>query len=103
MMNLNSKLLGGAAVALLTGLFAVPAQAQTVLYSGGATLPEKVYRDIFNCYGDTSGGELEKKLTGGATGCNGAAPYRGSIASLYVGVGSGNGLKAFQTHTASEF
>jgi ABC-type phosphate transport system substrate-binding protein len=103
-MNLNSKLLGGAAIALLAATFAAPAQAQTtVLYSGGATFPEKLYRDIFNCYGDTSGGETTAFLAGGATGCNGATPYRSDVAPLYVGVGSGNALKAWQTHDASQF
>src|ERR1700748_2110730 len=58
-MNLNSKLLGGAAVALLAAAFAAPAQAQTTpVYSGGGTLAEKVYRDIFNCYGNQSGADL---------------------------------------------
>jgi len=104
MTNLNSKLLGGAAVALLAGMFAAPAQAQTVpLHSGGATLAEKVYRDIFNCYGNQSGGDTTIGLAGAATGCNGVTPYRSNVEPLYVGVGSGNGKKAFVNHDASKF
>src|ERR1700754_4349228 len=104
MTNLNSKLLGGAAVALLAGMLAAPAQAQTVpLYAGGATLPEKVYRDIFNCYGDNSGGGLQAGLSGTAATCNGNPAYRSNVAALYVGVGSGNALRAFQTHDAVQF
>ena len=58
MLKLNSKLLGGAGAALMVAAFAAPAQAQTTpLYSDSGTLAEKVYRDIFNCYGNQSGGE----------------------------------------------
>jgi ABC-type phosphate transport system substrate-binding protein len=102
MLNLNAKLLGGAAVALLATTFA--AQAQTVpLYSGGGTLAEKVYRDIFNCYGNTSGGDTTVGLAGAATGCNAATAYRSNVEPLYVGVGSGNGKKGFVNHDASHF
>jgi phosphate transport system substrate-binding protein len=104
MTNLNSKLLGGAAVALLAAAFAAPAQAQTVpLHSGGGTLAEKVYRDIFNCYGNHSGGDLTLGLAGPATGCNAVTPYRSNVEPIYVGVGSGNGKKAFVNHDASKF
>jgi len=103
-MKLTSKLLGGAGAALLVASFAAPAQAQTVpLYSGGGTLAEKVYRDIFNCYGNQSGGDTTTGLTGPQTGCNGVPAYRSNVEPLYVGVGSGNGKKAFVNHDASQY
>ena len=103
-MNLNSKLLGGAAVALLAAAFAAPAQAQTTpVYSGGGTLAEKVYRDIFNCYGNQSGADLGTGLVGPQAACNGVAPYRSNVEALYVGVGSGNGKKALVNHDASQY
>jgi ABC-type phosphate transport system substrate-binding protein len=103
-MTLNSKLLGGAAVALLAAAFAAPAQAQTVpLYSGGGTLAEKVYRDIFNCYGNQSGGDTTVNLAGQAANCNGATPYRSTVEPLYVGVGSGNGKLGFVNGDSSHF
>jgi ABC-type phosphate transport system substrate-binding protein len=103
-MTLNSKLLGGAGAALLVAAFAAPAQAQTVpLYSGGGTLAEKVYRDIFNCYGNQSGGDLTIGLVGPQAGCSGLAPYRSNVEALYVGVGSGNGKKGFVNHDAAQY
>jgi len=62
----NSKLLGSATVALLALAYAMPAQAATPLYSGGGTLAEKVYRDIFNCYGNHAGGDTTVGLAGAA-------------------------------------
>jgi ABC-type phosphate transport system substrate-binding protein len=103
MLNLSSKLLGGVAVAIVASAVSAPAQAQTVLYSGGGTLAEKVYRDIFNCYGGTDGGAFSAKLVGAPTGCNAATPYRPGVLQSYVGVGSGNGKAAFRTHDASHF
>lgn len=103
MSNLTSKLLGGVAVAIVASAICAPAQAQTVLYSGGGTLAEKVYRDIFNCYGGTDGGAFSTGLVGAPAGCNAASPYRGSVLQSYVGVGSGNGKAAFRTHDASHF
>jgi len=104
MLKLNSKLLGGAGAALMVAAFAAPAQAQTTpLYSGGGTLAEKVYRDIFNCYGNQSGGDTTVGLTGPQTGCNGVTPYRANVEPLYVGVGSGNGKKALINHDAAQY
>ena len=101
MLNLNSKLLAGAAVALFAA--AAPAHAQiTPLYAGGATFPEKVYRDIFNCFGNQAGGDLTVGLSGPLGGCNGVTPYNSNIEVLYLGVGSGNGLSAWRTHDASK-
>ncbi len=102
MLNLNSKLLGGAAVALLAVTFTAPAQAASPLYSGGSTLAEKVYRDVFNCYGNQSGGDLTFGLPTAAQGCNGIT-YNANVEALYVGVGSGNGKKALINHDATQF
>ena len=106
----TSKLLGGASIALLAAAWAAPVQAAptTALYAGGATLPEKVYRDIMNCYGDHSspGNDTAVGLAPVAI-CSGApgtfTPYRPSIQPLYVGVGSGNGVKGFTAHNAQEY
>jgi ABC-type phosphate transport system substrate-binding protein len=98
MTKLNSKLLGGATVAFLAMAVAAPAQAQvTKLYSGGGTLAEKIYRDVFNCYGDQAGGEFTAGLGTGPSGCNGVPAYNANRTIFYVGVGSGNGLTAFTT------
>src|SRR5262249_42753062 len=90
MTKLNSKLLGGAGFALMALAVAAPAKAQPVpLHSGGGPLAEKVYRDIFNCYGDSgaadTGGltELEESLQGQATGCNGIAAKNPDVQILY--------------------
>jgi ABC-type phosphate transport system substrate-binding protein len=104
MRNINSKFLGGAAFALLAAGFAGSAQAQIVpLFAGGATFPEKAYRDIMNCYGNHSGTDTETGLTAPPATCNGATPYRSNVQVLYVGVGSGNGKKALNTHNAGAF
>ena len=101
---LKSKSLGGTAAAFaLAAVFSAagtaPAHAQvTGLYGGGGTFAEKVYRDIMNCYGNTSGGETTANLAAPPATCNAAAPYRSTIELLYVGVGSGNGLDAFVNH-----
>src|SRR5689334_3209708 len=101
-MKITSKLLGGAGAALLVAAITAPAQAQTVpLYSGGGTLAEKVYRDIFNCYGNQSGGDTTVGLVAPQNACNGVTPYRSNVEPLYVGVGSGNGKKALINHDAS--
>ena len=95
--HVKLQLLGCAATAaLIASAFAVPAQAAPAraIYSGGATFPEKAYRDIMNCYGDSSGTELETGLT--ATFCNGLAGYNPNVQALYTGVGSGNGLSAWR-------
>jgi phosphate transport system substrate-binding protein len=105
MPNLNSKLLGGAAVALLAAMFSAPAQAApaSALYTGGGTLAEKVYRDVMNCYGATSSGDTTVGLAGFATGCNAVTSYNSAVELLYVGVGSGNGKKSLIHHDSSLF
>ena len=103
-MKLNSKLLGGVGFALMAFAVSAPAQAQTVpLYGGGSTLSEKINRDIFNCYGNHSGGDTTVGLVGPQTNCNAVAPYRSNVEPLYAGVGSGNGKKAFINHDASQY
>src|SRR5215475_7549478 len=92
----RSKLLGSAAAvvafAAASTAGTTPAHAQlTNLYAGGATFPEKVYRDIMNCYGDHAGTDTETGLTAPPATCNGATPYNNSVQLLYGGSGSGRG------------
>jgi hypothetical protein len=106
MIKLKSIALGTAATAMLMSSLAVPAQA-TTLYSGGGTLAEKVYRDVFNCYGNHGGGagtgDTTANLVGKPTGCNTATAYNSNVLMLYVGVGSGNGKAGFDNHNAAKF
>ena len=71
----------------------------TPLYGGGSILAERVYRDIFNCYGSHAGGDTLVGLTGNAAQCNTVAPYNPANEPLYVG--SGNGKAAFVNHDPS--
>jgi ABC-type phosphate transport system substrate-binding protein len=90
----NSLILGAAAVALAAG----PAgAATTVLYGGGGTLAEKVYRDLFNSYGNTASSQLCRP----APATCATTHYNSNVALLYVGVGSGNGLKAIDNNDSS--
>jgi ABC-type phosphate transport system substrate-binding protein len=69
----------------------------TPLFGGGSTLVEKVYRDLFNNYGSTASGDL-------CTGLTSVCPtshYNSGVEILYVGVGSGNGLKALDANDPS--
>src|SRR6266702_6236058 len=93
----NSIILGAAAVALAAGSAGA---ATTPLYSGGGTLAEKVYRDLFNTYGNTASGDL---CVGRPTASCPATAYNANVEILYVGVGSGNGLKALDNNDASLF
>src|SRR5262245_22236194 len=98
MIKLKANLLGGVATAVAFACTTVtPAEAvpATPLYAGGATFPEKVYRDIMNCYGDSDGRLLEAKFSTAQQACDGTKGYRESIVLFYVGVGSGNGTTAF--------
>ncbi len=109
MPSLSPKFAGGmaAAVALATA-FAGAQAATTPLYSGGGTLAEKVYRDIFNQYGSNASGDLcsLSSTTGGgtlpSTYCS-SSPYNSSVEALYVGVGSGNGKKALDTYNPANY
>ncbi len=60
------------------------------LYVGGATLSERVYRNIFNAFGSTATGDL----CVGVTGCS-STPFNPNVEVLYAGVGSTNGIKAY--------
>jgi len=102
-MTLKSNLLKGACLALVAAANIAPAQAVTPLYSGGGTLAEKVYRDMFNCYGFQAGGDTTINLSGAPAACNGVKVYRPDVQPLYVGVGSGNGKLGLVTHDASQF
>jgi ABC-type phosphate transport system substrate-binding protein len=97
-MQSTAKLLGGmtAAAALSVG-FAAQA-ATSPLYAGGSTLAEKVYRDIYNAYGSDASGDL-------AVGVNTppSSPYNKNVELFYLGVGSGNGKKAYDAHDPSQY
>jgi phosphate transport system substrate-binding protein len=97
-MKLTSTLVGSVAAAVALAASSTPALATTTgLFGGGSTLVEKVYRDLFNNYGSTSSGDLCAGLT---TVCP-TTHYRSGVELLYVGVGSGNGVKAVDAHDPS--
>jgi len=86
------------AAAVALGAVSTPAHAAvTGLYGGGSTLAEKVYRDLFNAYGSTSNGELCAFMT---TVCP-TTHYNTGVEILYVGVGSGNAVKAMDAYDPS--
>jgi phosphate transport system substrate-binding protein len=97
----TSALMGGmaAAVALTAMAGGANATSTTGLFGGGSTLVEKVYRDTFNAYGNTDSSELCANLT---TTCP-TTHYNSGVEILYVGVGSGNGLKALETNSGAAF
>ena len=96
----TSVIMGGMAAAVALTAVAGSAHATTTpLYGGGSTLVEKVYRDTFNAYGNTASGDLCFGLT---TVCP-TTHYNSGVEILYVGVGSGNGLKALDTNSAANF
>jgi ABC-type phosphate transport system substrate-binding protein len=70
--------------------------APTPLYSGGATSIEKVFRDLFNAYGNTASGDL----CFGRSICP-TSQYNPSVEILFLGVGSGNGQKAIDANDSS--
>jgi phosphate transport system substrate-binding protein len=93
----TSAIMGGMAAAVALATAATAGAATTPLYGGGSTLVEKVYRDLFDAYGNTAAGDL---CAGLSTTCP-TTHYNSSVELLYVGVGSGNGLKALDAHDAS--
>lgn len=93
----TSILMGGMAAAIALTAAAGAGAATTPLYGGGSTLVEKVYRDTFNAYGSTAAGDLCFGLT---TTCPNTH-YNSAVEILYVGVGSGNGLKALKGNDPS--
>src|SRR6185369_11263763 len=86
------------ALALATAFTGVAQATPTGVYSGGGTAAEIIYRDIFNCYGATSGGDL-----GAVPGACSTPAVNTGAEVLYLGVGSGNGLTAFVDHDSSKF
>src|SRR5215469_6028934 len=95
----TSIIMGGIAATVALTAAGVAGAATTVLYGGGSTLAEKVYRDVFNAYGDTASGELCRP----APATCASTHYNSNAALLYVGVGSGNGLKAVDNNDSSLF
>ena len=92
----TSIIMGGMAAAVaLTAAAGSASAATTVLYGGGSTLVEKVYRDLFNKYGNTAASELCTGLVTATKPCP-TSNYNSGVAILYVGVGSGNGLKGLE-------
>jgi phosphate transport system substrate-binding protein len=95
-MKPTSAFAGSIATAVALAAAFSPAHAATLtgLYGGGSTLAEKIYRDLFDAYGATASGDL---CAGLATTCP-TTHYNTAVELLYVGVGSGNGLKALDAH-----
>ena len=85
-----------AVVACLTGIAEANAQA---IYSGGASLPSKVYRQLADCWG------VPANTTASAVPAGCASPsgdVSGKAAMiLYQSVGSGNGKRAFRNNDGS--
>jgi ABC-type phosphate transport system substrate-binding protein len=94
----TSIIMGGMAAAVALTAAGVAGAATTPLYSGGGTLAEKVYRDLFNTYGNTASGDL---CVGRPTANCPVSAYNANVEILYVGVGSGNGLKAIDNNDPS--
>lgn len=115
-----------ASVALATFGVAEQANAQTFINGGGATLPSKVYRQLFDCFGfpvdgntvvipgvTNSGngvvdvGQADNGRKINALAISGACPSAtGNLSGfltqfLYAPVGSGGGKRAFRTFNSS--
>ncbi len=94
----TSILMGGMAAAVALATAGAAGAAPTPLYAGGGTLAEKAYRDLFNAYGSSASGDL----CAGRPVCPLASQeVNPNVEGLYVGVGSGNGLKAFDAYDPS--
>jgi ABC-type phosphate transport system substrate-binding protein len=100
MTNIMLKSAGGTAAVFALATAFTGAGAVTPLYSGGGTLAEKVYRDIFNQYGSNASGDTCVGLP--STFCS-ASPYNPNVEALYVGVGSGNGKSALTSYNAANY
>ena len=106
--SFKQRALAGISVAVIVAGAYSPALAVAPtgwIYAGGATFPEKAYRDIMNCYGNHSGTNTELGLTSHicSTGDTGfTAPYKPGVQVLYAGVGSGNGKAAWINHDAAQ-
>lgn len=107
-LSLKTKALGGAAalalIALATPAFAVSAPT-TQIIAGGATFPEKAYRNLFNCYGNQGStanpGDFTANLA--PQTCNLVTAYNAAVAVFYAGVGSGNGKAGFVNHNNGDY
>jgi len=103
MTKFTTKLAGGMAATVALATAFTGAQATTTgLFGGGSTAAEKVYRDVFNQYGNQAGGDLCVGLTAIAGGCP-ATVYRSNVEPFYVGVGSGNGKAALDSYDPSKY
>jgi ABC-type phosphate transport system substrate-binding protein len=81
---------------ILAGLCAESCAAAIVgIYGAGSTTGEMLHRELMNCYGNTSGGQLAVGLVTPSATCFGATPYRSGVELLYVGVGSAFGKLGF--------
>jgi len=98
MNNRTSIIMGGMAAAIALTATTAGATSLTPLYGGGSTLAEKVYRDVFDAYGSTASGDLCSGLT---TVCP-TTHYNAAVEALYVGVGSGNAVKALDLGDPSQ-
>jgi len=101
MINRTSIIMGGMAAAIALTAASGASAATTPVYAGGSTLVEKVYRDLFNTYGNSSAGDLCRASP--AVCPTKAEEYNSAVELLYVGVGSGNGLTALEKHDPKQF
>jgi ABC-type phosphate transport system substrate-binding protein len=110
----SAMLRGAATIAAIAWTTQADAAPSTQLIGGGANSPEIVYRNLMNCYGNQGGpggnnpGDFAAGLPASPqANCNVAAPptfnYNSAVAIFYVGVGSGNGKKAFLNYNNSDF
>jgi phosphate transport system substrate-binding protein len=97
----TSVIMGGMAAAVALATAASAGAAETPIYAGGSTLVEKVYRDLFNEYGSSASGDLCRASP--APCPTTAQEYNKGVELLYVGVGSGNGLKALDGYNSTNF
>src|SRR5262245_29269818 len=101
------------AAALISGVIAfsaMPVQAQTGIFGGGASLPAIANRNLMNCYGDNSAGNPPELGTPpfsttnppGIFDCRVAPfPINPNVEFLYLSAGSGNGKRAWRFHDSS--
>lgn len=109
-MLLKTALISASALAVLA--VTIPhAQAQTpanALFGGGGTLAAKLYRDVFNCYSTTADGIYSTSTPTSGTypaGLNAkcTSHLSNAVAFGYEPVGSGAGLKAFDSGNTTTF
>jgi phosphate transport system substrate-binding protein len=96
----SSIIMGGMAAAIALTAAGSANATPDGLFGGGSTLAEKVYRDLFDHYGSTAANDLCSGIA--ADPCP-SSHYNSAVELLYVGVGSGNGVSALDTHTSSNY